>query len=73
MQDPQDVDPSKAAAKTNSSAGHSNEGERKEQEDSLGQDGDDEFLDEQITPQVQNKLHCKFGTNYTVNIGYIAL
>ena len=45
---PEDVDPSIAAAKMNWSTCNSNEeGERKEPEHSLEQDGDDKFLDEE--------------------------
>lgn len=48
QQEPEDVDIRGAGAKTNSSADHSNEeGDREEQEDSLGQDAEDEFLDEE--------------------------
>ena len=44
---PEDVDPSRAVANTNSSTCQRNgEGERKEPEDSLEQ-GDDEFLNEE--------------------------
>ncbi|XP_044326017.1 protein FAR1-RELATED SEQUENCE 5 isoform X1 [Triticum aestivum] len=48
LQEPEDVDIRRAAAKTKSSTGCSNEeGEIKEPEHSLEQDGDDGFLDEE--------------------------
>nr|XP_045084586.1 protein FAR1-RELATED SEQUENCE 5-like [Aegilops tauschii subsp. strangulata] len=46
QQEPKEVDPSGAAANTNSSTGR-DEGERKEPEHSLEQEGEDEFLDEE--------------------------
>nr|XP_020161326.2 protein FAR1-RELATED SEQUENCE 5-like [Aegilops tauschii subsp. strangulata] len=56
QQVPEDVDPSRAEVNTNSSTGRDEEGDREEQEDSLAQDGDDGYLDEEdIEKFLQNE------------------